>query len=63
MTEPLKTKQRKPSCVKKVYTEKEASMEVFVLCSEEHKNFFGKLMKWGQEYCEQHQGWHVVRLS
>ena len=48
-------------CVKKGYSETEAKKEMFVLCSEEHKNFFGKLIRWSYEYCYECCLFHIVR--
>jgi hypothetical protein len=51
----------KRRCVKKEYTEKEAQKEMLILCLEEHKNFFGSLIKWGYEYCEECRKFHLLR--
>jgi hypothetical protein len=51
----------KRRCVKKEYTEKEAQKEMFVLCSEEHKDFFERNIHWSYEYCEEHDAFHIVR--
>lgn len=52
---------RMSGCVKKPYEEKAAQKEVFVLCSAEHKNFFGKLIRWSYEYCESCKAFHIFR--
>lgn len=52
----------KMKCVKKPYeTEQEVQKERFVLLSGEHKNFFGKAIKWGYEFCEECKAFHIVR--
>jgi hypothetical protein len=49
-------------CVKKPYEDKRSvEKAIFILLMEEHKNFFGKLIRWSWERCEQCHAYHVVR--
>jgi hypothetical protein len=57
-------KKRERMCVKRPYvTEQEAATEVARLTIEEHKNFFGQLLRWEYGFCSECDAWHVIRLG